>query len=130
MGFMKNPEQCLEEAAGDLRTTGGAIFYKKYQKVDTVTSQILIGVPNTIKEEIIKQMLNNKLKIIKQMLLKTNKDYKLTREQTTNWIRYAVVRDFPAGMPWEGIKEINKSRERTMQDLHMGCMFIIRITKD
>jgi hypothetical protein len=50
-------------------------------------------------------MLDNELKIIKQTLLKTDKDYKLTREQTTNWIRYAVVWDFPAGMPWEGIKE-------------------------
>ena len=105
MGFTENPEQCLEEAAGDLHTMGCAIFYKKCQEVDTVTSQILIGVPNTIKEEIIKQMLDNKLKIIEQTLLKTNKDYKLTREQTTNCIRYAVVWDFPAGMPWEGIEE-------------------------
>ncbi len=105
MGFTENPEQCLEEATRDLRAMGCAIFYKKCQEVDTITSQILIGMPNTIKEEIIKQMLDNKLKIIKQTLLKTNKDYKLTREQTTNWIRYAVVWDFPAGMLWEGIKE-------------------------
>jgi hypothetical protein len=70
-----------------------------------VTSQILIGVPNTIKEEIIKQMLDKELKNIKQILLKNNKDYKLTREQSNNWIRYAVMRDFPAGMPWEGTEE-------------------------
>jgi hypothetical protein len=50
MGFMENPEQCLEEAAGDLRAMGCAIFYKKCQEVDTVTSQILIGMPNMIKE--------------------------------------------------------------------------------
>ncbi len=105
MGFMENPEQCLEEAAGDLRTMGCAIFYKKCQEVDTVTSQILIDVPNRIDKEIIKQMLDKELKIIEQALLKTDKDNKLTREQTTNWIRYAVVWDFPAGMPWEGIEE-------------------------
>jgi hypothetical protein len=79
IGFMENPEQCLEEAAGDLRAMGCAIFYKKCQEVDTVTSQILIGMPNTIEEEIIKQMLDDELKIIEQTLLKIDKDYKLTR---------------------------------------------------
>ena len=74
----------------------------QYQEVDTVTSQILIGAPNTIKEEIIKQTLDKELKNIKQILLKNDKEYKLTREQSNNWIRYAVMRDFPAGMPWEG----------------------------
>jgi hypothetical protein len=54
MGFTENPQQCLKDAAGDLRMTGCAIFYKKCQEVDTVTSQILIGVPNTIKKDIIK----------------------------------------------------------------------------
>ncbi len=62
-------------------------------------SQILIGVPNMIEEEIIKQMLDKELKNIKQILLKNNKEYKLTREQSNNWIRYAVMRDFPVGMP-------------------------------
>jgi hypothetical protein len=62
-------------------------------------SQILIGIPNTTKEEIIKQTLDKELKIIEQILLKNNKEYKLTREQSNSWIRYAVMRDFPAGMP-------------------------------
>jgi hypothetical protein len=50
-------------------------------------------------------MLDKELKNIKQILLKNNKEYKLTREQSNNWIRYVVMRDFPAGMPWEGTKE-------------------------
>ncbi len=54
MGFTDNPEKCLNEAAGDLRMMGCAIFDKKCQEVDTVTSQVLIGMPNTIKEEIVK----------------------------------------------------------------------------
>jgi hypothetical protein len=54
MGFTGNPEQCLDKAAGDLCTMGCAIYYKKCQEVDTMMSQILIGVPYRIKEEIIK----------------------------------------------------------------------------
>jgi hypothetical protein len=65
---------------------GCAIYYKKCQEVDTVTSQILIGIPNMIEEEIIKQMLDEELKNIEQILLKNNKEYKLTREQSNNWI--------------------------------------------
>jgi hypothetical protein len=105
MGFTGNPEQCPDNAAGDLRTMGCAIYYKKCQEVDTVTSQILISISNTIKEEIIKQTLDKELKNIKQILLKNDKEYRLTREQSNNWIRYAVMRDFPAGMPWEGTEE-------------------------
>ncbi len=44
MVFRENPQNCLEDAAGDLRMMGCVIFYKKCQELDTVTSQILIGV--------------------------------------------------------------------------------------
>jgi hypothetical protein len=84
MGFMGNPEQCLDKAAGDLCTIRCAIYYKKCQKVDTMMSQILIGVPNTNKEEIMRQTLDKELKNIKQILLKNDKEYKLTREQSNN----------------------------------------------
>jgi hypothetical protein len=87
MGFMDNPEQCLDKAAGDPCMMGCAIYYKKCQEVDTVASQIPIGVPNTIKEETIKQTLDKELKNIKQILLKHDKEYELTREQSNNWIK-------------------------------------------
>ncbi len=58
VGFMENPQQCLTDAVGHLRMMGCMIFYKKCQEVDTVTSQILIGTPNTIKEDIIKQTMD------------------------------------------------------------------------
>jgi hypothetical protein len=103
MGFTENPQQCLEDAAGDLRMMGCVIFYKKCQEVNTVTSQILISVPNTIKEDIIKQTMDKELKAIEENLLLTDKNFKLTREQSKNWIRYTVVKDFLAGMPWEGL---------------------------
>ncbi len=38
-------------------------------------------------------------------LLLTNKDYKLTKEQSKSWIRYAVVKDFLVRMPWKGMEE-------------------------
>jgi hypothetical protein len=105
MGFTENPEQCLEDTAGDLRMMGCSIFYKKCQEVDTISNQILIGVPNTIEEEVIKNTLNEKLMEIEQDLLTSDTNYKLTREQSKNWVRFAVVRDYPMGMPWEGIEE-------------------------
>jgi hypothetical protein len=105
MGFTDNPQQCLDVVAGDLRMMGCAIFYKRCQEVDTVTSQILIGAPKTIEEEIIKQMMDKELQRTEKKLLLTNKDYKLTREQSKNWMSYAVVKDFPVGMPREGAEE-------------------------
>jgi hypothetical protein len=70
-----------------------------------VSSLIFIGVPNTIKKDVIKATLDVELTKIKQTLLTTVRTYKLTKEQSKNWIRYVVVRDYPMGMPWEGIEE-------------------------
>jgi hypothetical protein len=58
MGFLLDPQKCLEEAAGDLQHMGCVIFYKQCQEVSTVARQILLGAPNTIKENIIKQTLD------------------------------------------------------------------------
>jgi hypothetical protein len=49
--------------------------------------------------------MDEKLQRIENTLILTNKDYKLTREQSKNWMRYTVVKDFLAGMPWEGAEE-------------------------
>jgi hypothetical protein len=48
MGFSTDPQTCLDEALGDLRMMGCAIYYKKCQEVDTVATQVLVGAPNTI----------------------------------------------------------------------------------
>ncbi len=48
MGFSLNPNECLDDAAGDLRMMGCSLFYKKCQEVDTVSKLILLGVPNPI----------------------------------------------------------------------------------
>ncbi len=72
MGFSLDPQKCLEEATGDLRHVGCVIFYKQCQEVSTVAWQILLGAPNTIKENIIKQTLDKELKLVEQKLLSEN----------------------------------------------------------
>ncbi len=86
MGFLTDPQTCLYDAAGDLRMMGCAIYYKKCQEVNTVATQVLVGAPNTIEEDIIKQTMDEELKILEKKLMLTNKDYKLTRSQSKKWI--------------------------------------------
>ncbi len=78
-----------------------------------MSSLILFGVPNTIEEEVIQEILDVELTKIRQTLLTTDRTYKLTKEQSKNWIRYTVVRDYPMGMPWEGIEEKKQKRGTT-----------------
>jgi hypothetical protein len=61
MGFSINPKNCLDDAAGDLRTMGCSLFYKKCQEVNTVSKLILLGVPNLIEEDVIKNTLDTVL---------------------------------------------------------------------
>ncbi len=102
MGFLTDPQTCLDNALGDLWMMGCAIYYKKCQEVDTVATQVLIGAPNIIEEDIIKQRMDEELMVLEQKVLLMDTDYKLTRSQSKKWITYTVVREFPAGMPWEG----------------------------
>jgi hypothetical protein len=105
MGFLTDPQTCLDDALGDLWMIGCTIYYKKCQEVDAVATQVLIGAPNTIEEDIIKQTMDEELMVLEQKVLLTDTDYKLTRSQSKKWITYAVVREFPTGMPWEGVEE-------------------------
>ena len=65
---------------------GCTLFYKKCQKVDTVSKLILLGVPNSIEEEVIQSTLNTVLVNLEITLLNTDSKYKLTKEQQKNWI--------------------------------------------
>ncbi len=87
------------------RSVGCSIIYKKCQKVDTVSKLILLGVPNSIEEEEIKDTLDKVLLELEQELIRTHSDYKLTKDQHQNWIDYAVTREFSPGMPWEDAEE-------------------------
>ncbi len=108
MGFLIYPKECLEEAAGDLWMMGCSLFHKKCQEVDTVSKLILLGVPNMIEEDKIQKTLNKILVDLQCMLLETDSEYKLTKYQCNKWIKYAVTKEFPPGMPWEDAEEKKK----------------------
>ncbi len=110
MGLSIDLKECLDDAAGDLQSMGCSLFYKKCQEVDTVSKLILLGVPNSIKEEVIQSTLNTMLINLEVTLLNTDSKYKLTKEQHNNWIKYAVVKEFPPGMPWEDAEEKKKKQ--------------------
>ena len=97
-------------AAGDLRMIGCSLFYKKCQEVDTVSKLILLGVSNSIEEDVIKDTLDKVLVELESTLLQTDSKYKLTNDQRQNWIKYTVTRDFPPGMPWEDAEEKKKKQ--------------------
>jgi hypothetical protein len=110
MGFLLDPKECLDDAAGDLRMMGCSLFYKKCQEVDTVSKLILLGVPNSIKEDMIKGIVDKVLVDLECTLLRTDSKYKLTKDQRQNWIKYAVTKEFPPGMPWEDAEEKKKKQ--------------------
>ncbi len=47
MGFLIDPKECMEEAAGDLRMMGCSLFYKQCQEVDTVSVCVCFWPPVT-----------------------------------------------------------------------------------
>jgi hypothetical protein len=75
-----------------------------------VSKLILLGVPNLIEEDVIKDTLDKVLSELECTLLKTDSEYKLTKDQCQNWINYVVNREFPPGMPWEDTKEKKKKQ--------------------
>ena len=95
MGFLLDSKESLNDATGDLWMMGCLLFYKKCQDVDTVSKLILLGVPNSIKEDVIKGIMDKVLVNLECTLLCTNSDYKLTKDQGENWIKYVVTKEFP-----------------------------------
>jgi hypothetical protein len=111
MGFKLDPQQCLEEAGGDLRSMGCSIFFKKCQEVDTVSNHIFLGVPNSITEETVKEAVDVVLQELEAELIKNDKDYKIPVGQKGKWIKYAITKEYPGGMPWEDQEEKKKKKK-------------------
>ena len=120
MGFKLDPQQCLEEASGDLRAMGRSIFFKKCQEVDTVSNFIFLGVPNLISEDTVKETVDKVLQKLEDELIRDDKDYKLTVRQKENWIKYAITKGYPGGMPWEDQAE--KRRRNRYQTTHVWLL--------
>jgi hypothetical protein len=99
MDFELNPQQCLEEASGDLYTMGCSIFFKKCQEVHTVSNLVFLGVPNSISEDTVKETMEKVLQSLEKELIQNDKDYKLTVQQKETWIKYTIMKEYPGGMP-------------------------------
>jgi hypothetical protein len=86
-----------------------------------VARQLLLGAPNTIEEEVIRQTIDEELKQIEQHLISDNSaEYKYPQRCISKWLKYAVVREYPTGMPWEGAEEKRQSKALTT---HAWCLF-------
>ncbi len=75
-----------------------------------VSNLILLGVHNSIEEDVIKETLDKALSELECTLLQTDSKYKLTKDQSQHWINYAVNREFLPGMPWEDAEEKKKKQ--------------------
>ena len=83
---------------------------------------LLLGAPNTIKEEVIRRTIDEELKQIEQHLISDNNaEYKFPQRHISKWLKYAVVREYPAGMPWGGVEE-KKQKEGT-NNAHLAFIF-------
>lgn len=122
MGFELDPQQCLEEAAGDLRAMGCSIFFKKCQEVDTVSTFVFLGVPNSISEDTVKSTVDEVLMKLEEELRQTDNDYKLTARQKERWIQYAITKEYPGGMPWEDQSE-KKKKVQTSNNSRLAYVF-------
>jgi hypothetical protein len=111
MGFKLDPQQCLEEASEDLHAMGCTIFFKKCQEVDTVSNFVFLGVPNLIPEDTVKETVDEVLQKLEDKLIHNNKEYKLTVRQKENWIKYAITKEYPGGMPWEDQAEKKEKKQ-------------------
>ena len=121
MGFSLDPQKCLDEATGDLQHMGCGIYFKQCQEVNTVARLLLLGAPNTIEEEVIRRTIDKELQQIEQRLISDNNaEYKFPQHCISKWLKYAVVREYPAGMPWEGAEE-----KKQKQGTNNACLAII-----
>jgi hypothetical protein len=100
---------------------GCAIYFKQCQEVNTGARLLLLGAPNTIEEEVIRRTIDKELQQIAQRLIsENNAEYKFTQHCISKWLKYAVVREYPAGMPWEGAEE-----KKQKQGTNNACLAFI-----
>ena len=130
MGFELDPQQCLEEEFGALSAMGCSIFFKKCQEVDTVSNFVFLGVPNSISNDTVKEIVDEVLQKLEEELIHDNKDYKLTARQKENWIRYAITKEYPGGMSWEDQMKKRGSRVQTMHGWPLSSTFIAQMNSD
>jgi hypothetical protein len=109
-GHLARPQGMIGQCSRGPTNDGLLLFYKKIQEVDTVLKLILLGVPNSIKENMIKGIVDQVPVDLEYTLLCTDSEYKLTKDQQQNWIKYTVTKEFPPGMHWEDPEEKKKTQ--------------------
>ena len=83
---------------------------------------VFLGVPNSISEDTVKKTVDEVLQELEEELIQSNKDYKLTASQKENWIKYAITREYPGGMPWEDQAE-KKKKKQVPNNLRLAFVF-------
>jgi hypothetical protein len=68
-------------------------------------------VPNLISKDIVKETVDEVLQSLEKELIKNDKDYKLTVRRKETWIKYALTKEYPGGMPWEDQAEKKKKKQ-------------------
>ncbi len=69
---------------------------------------VFLGVPNSIPKDTVKEIVDGVLQKLEDELIQEDQDYKLTGRQKEQWIKYAVTKEYPGGMPWEDQAEKKK----------------------
>jgi hypothetical protein len=87
-----------------------------------VSNFVFLGVPNSISEETVKDTLDEVLQKLEDELIHDDKDYKLTVRQKENWIKYAITKEYPGGMPWEDQAE-KKKKQQSSNNSHLVFVF-------
>jgi hypothetical protein len=103
---------------------GCSIFFKKCQEVDTVSNFIFLRVPDSISEETVKETVDKMLQELEAELIKNNKDYKVPVRQKGKWIKYAITKEYPGGMPWEDQEKKKKKKQGSNSS---GLAFIFHV---
>ncbi len=66
-----------------------------------MSNLVFLGEPNLISEDTVKETVDEVLQKLEDELIHDDKDYKLTVRQKEHWIKYAITKEYPGGMPWE-----------------------------
>jgi len=62
------------------------------------------------------------LQKLEDELIHDDKDYKLTVRQKGHWIKYAITKEYPGGMPWEDQAE-KKKKLQAANNSRLGFVF-------
>jgi hypothetical protein len=76
----------------------------------------------------VKDIVDEVLQKLEDELIHDDKDYKLTIRQKENWIKYAITKEYPGGMPWEDQAENNK--HQTIHVWLFSSTFIAQMNSD